>query len=94
MNATLLGGLTLGVPLLLLGVYFLWRRWRTVFWMYFGALILGLGYLAATGALADIGSWGDGIVYESEAPASAPADASGDTAPAAPAPSDPAPATP
>lgn len=65
MNATLLGGLILGVPLLLVGTYFLWRKWRTVFWMYFGALLLGLGYLATTGALSDIGSVGEGIVFES-----------------------------
>ncbi len=85
MNATILGGLILGVPLLLLGIYFLWRKWRTIFWMYFGALLLGLGYLATTGALSDMGAWGEGIVYESieklekkiESPAAAP-----DTAPA------------
>jgi len=65
MNATILGGVILGVPLLLLGIYFLWRKWRTVFWMYFGALILGLGYLATTGALSDMGAWGEGIVFES-----------------------------
>ncbi len=80
MNATILGGLILGVPLLLIGIYFLWRKWRTVFWMYLGALLLGLGYLASTGALSDMGSWGEGIVFESieklekkiEAPAPAP----------------------
>lgn len=76
MNATILGGLILGVPLLLVGIYFLWRKWRTVFWMYFGALLLGLGYLATTGALSDIGAWGEGIVFESieklETPAAAP----------------------
>jgi len=65
MNATILGGLILGVPLLLIGIYFLWRKWRTIFWMYFGALLLGLGYLTTTGALSDMGAWGEGIVYES-----------------------------
>lgn len=64
MNATILGGLILGVPLLLIGIYFFWRRWRTIFWMYFGALLLGLGYLTTTGALHDMGAWGEGVVYE------------------------------
>lgn len=87
MNATILGGLLLGVPLLLVGIYFLWRKWRTVFWMYFGALLLGLGYLATTGALSDIGSVGEGIVFES-------GDGASDAAPAASDAVDPAPATP
>lgn len=85
MNAMLLGGLLLGVPLLLIGIYFLWRRWRTVFWMYFGALLLGLGYLASTGALSDIGSVGEGVVFESAVePTADPADATPDAAPATP----------
>lgn len=91
MNATLLGGLLLGLPLLFLGLYFLWRRWRTIFWMYAGALVLALGYLATTGALSDIGSIGDGIVFESSEPepaaapsATEPAPDAGDAAPATP----------
>lgn len=56
MNGTLLGWLILGLPLLILGLYLFWRRWRTVFWMYVGAVLLGFGYLTATGAMHDIGS--------------------------------------
>lgn len=77
MKATLFGALLLGLPLLLLGLYFLWRRWRTIFWMYVGAILLGLGYLATTGALSDIGSIGEGVVYEA---ADAPADTDTDGA--------------
>ena len=66
MTATILGWILLGLPLLLLGIYFLWRRWRTIFWMYFGALILGLGYLTATGALYDIGSPLHALIHGSE----------------------------
>ncbi len=94
MNATMLGWIILGLPLLLLGVYFLWRRWRTIFWMYSGALILGLGYLTATGALSDIGSPLHSMIYGSEeaapvdsAPVATPSDSSDAT-------SEPVPATP
>ena len=85
MNATILGGLILGLPLLLVGIYFLWRRWRTIFWMYFGALLLGLGYLTTTGALRDIGSVGEGIVFETETvPADTAPQPDAATQPAAP----------
>ena len=91
MNATILGGLILGLPLLLVGIYFLWRKWRTIFWMYFGALVLALGYLATTGALSDIGSVGEGIVFEGEAApeTAAPAPAADDASGATPAPATP-----
>lgn len=56
MNAVLMGWITLGVPLLLVGLWAFWRRYRPVFWMYLGALIVGLGYLTATGAMGDIGT--------------------------------------
>lgn len=33
MNSVLLGWIVLGVPLLLIGIWLLWRRQRPVFWM-------------------------------------------------------------
>ena len=92
MNAILLGWALLGLPLLILGIYYLWRRWRTVFWMYIGALLLAFGYLTATGAMHDIGSI---FVSDKEAaePASdnapAPADEPSLDAPAAESPAEP-----
>jgi hypothetical protein len=56
MNPVLLGWIALGVPLLVIGIWLLWRRYRPVFWMYLGALLVGLGYLTVTGALGDIGT--------------------------------------
>ena len=55
MSPVLLGWIVLGVPLLLVGMWFLWRRYRPVFWMYLGALLVGLGYLTVKGAVGDIG---------------------------------------
>jgi len=55
MNSILLGWIVLGIPLLVLGIWALWRRFRPVFWMYLGALLVGLGYLTVTGAVGDVG---------------------------------------
>lgn len=56
MNQELFVGLlALGVPLFALG-YFMLRRTRGVFRMYLAMLLIGLGYLTATGALNDIGA--------------------------------------
>lgn len=82
MTATLYGWVILGVPLLLLGLYFFWRRWRTVFWMYAGAILLGFGYLTATGAMHEIGS----IAVDEKSAATEPAADTSTTPEPAPAP--------
>ncbi len=54
MNDTVVGILTIGVPALLIGGILL-GRYRPVFWMFFAALVVGLGYLTTTGAVDDVG---------------------------------------
>lgn len=63
MSPVLLGWIVLGVPLLLVGMWFLWGRYRPVFWMYLGALLVGLGYLTVTGAVGDIGATVNSLVF-------------------------------
>lgn len=94
----LVGLLALGVPLLALG-YLMLRRNRGVFRMYLAMILIGLGYLTATGALTDIGRTlmgAEGEVMPVQSPAPAPAAET--PAPAAetpaPAPAEPAPAEP
>lgn len=53
--ATLVGGLVLGIPLLIVSWWFL-RRNRAVYLFAVALILVGLGYLAATGALQDIGN--------------------------------------
>ena len=52
--ATLAGAIILGVPLVVLAWALLWRRLRPVFWFTLAAILVGLGYLMATGAADDI----------------------------------------
>ena len=77
MNEELLVGvLALGAPLFAVG-YLMLRRNRGVFRMYLAMLLIGLGYLTATGALTDIGRTlmgAEGEVMPVEAPVHAPAE--------------------
>jgi hypothetical protein len=50
----LAGVLTLGVVPMVIG-YFLLRRYRMLQWFFLALLLVGLGYLGATGAIADVG---------------------------------------
>lgn len=50
-----IGALALGVPALLVAWWLLWRRMRPVFWFVAALVLVGLGYLVATGAADDIG---------------------------------------
>lgn len=58
---TIFGLLVIGVPALLIGGILL-GRYRPVFWMFFGALIIGLGYLTTTGAVNDVGKQAIGYI--------------------------------
>lgn len=84
MNQELIVGLVaLGIPLFGVG-YLMLRKNAGIFRMYLAMLLIGLGYLTATGAMNDIGRQVMGIdgmpaMPAAEAPASAPA------APASPA---------
>lgn len=62
MNANLVGSLILALPALALAFAFLWRRNRPVFWFAAAMILLGVGYLWATGAAGDIGRrWAPGL---------------------------------
>jgi hypothetical protein len=50
----LAGALIVGLPALLIAYVALWRRHRSVFWFALALIVVGLGYLASSGALADI----------------------------------------
>jgi hypothetical protein len=55
MNETLTGGLSLGLPALLITLFILWRIGRLVALFATALFIVGVGYLAATGALDGVG---------------------------------------
>lgn len=54
LSPKILGALVLGVPLIVAAWALLWRQNRQVFYFAFAAILVGLGYLAATGATDDI----------------------------------------
>ena len=72
--ATLLGAVVLAVPLLILAWLFL-RRQRAVYLFAVALILVGTGYLMATGATSDIGNMvlGDGAAPVATTPAPAPA---------------------
>ncbi len=51
---TVLGALIVGVPAALVAYLALFKAPRAVLWFAFALIAVGLGYLAATGALTDI----------------------------------------
>jgi len=52
--ATLAGAVILGIPLILVAYVALWRQQRPIFWFALALILVGLGYLMATGATDDI----------------------------------------
>ena len=48
------GAVILGLPLIVIAWAVLWRRQRPVFFFALAAILVGLGYLMATGATDDI----------------------------------------
>lgn len=53
-SAKLAGAVIFGVPLILVAWVLLRRQTRAVFWFAVALILVGLGYLAATGATDDI----------------------------------------
>lgn len=53
-SPTIVGVLMLGVPAFILAYVTLWWRHRPVFWFALALIAAGVGYLASSGALADI----------------------------------------
>ena len=61
-----IGALAIALPTLVIAyVAFFWRR-RPIFWFVVALLAVGLGYLASTGALHEIGAmvWGEAEMIE------------------------------
>jgi hypothetical protein len=52
-----IGALIVGIPALLVAHLALWRRHRPVFWFAAALVVVGLGFLASSGALADIANF-------------------------------------
>ncbi len=54
MTSKLTGALIIAIPLILIAWALLWRRARPVFWFALALIVVGTGYLIATGATDDI----------------------------------------
>jgi hypothetical protein len=54
MAASITGALIAGIPAIIVAYFALWRRSVPVFWFAVALIVVGLGYLAATGATSDI----------------------------------------
>ena len=57
MQPDTIGAFMLGIPAILIAYVALWRRYRPVFWFAVALILLGVGYLVATGAASDIGHY-------------------------------------
>ncbi len=53
----IIGALIVGLPALLIAVVLFWNRLRPVFWFVLALIVVGVGYLASTGATADIAQY-------------------------------------
>lgn len=69
-SAKMLGVLILGVPALVVAWLLLWRNNRPVFFFALALILVGLGYLASTGATDDIAN---AVLGGAPAPATTPA---------------------
>ena len=54
MTPSIIGALIAGIPAIIVAYLALWRNTAPVFWFALALIVVGLGYLAATGATADI----------------------------------------
>jgi hypothetical protein len=54
MHPDSLGGFIIGIPALVIAYVALWNRQRSVFYFAVALILVGVGYLVATGAAADI----------------------------------------
>jgi hypothetical protein len=57
MTPEVVGAFIVGLPALVVALVLFRGRLRPVFWFALALIVIGLGYLASTGALADIGSF-------------------------------------
>ncbi len=54
MSPMVIGAFIVGLPAVVVAILLFWRRLRPVFWFALALIVVGVGYLAATGATADI----------------------------------------
>ncbi len=54
MTPTVIGAFIICLPAIVIAILLFWRRLRPVFWFTLALIVVGVGYLAATGATADI----------------------------------------
>lgn len=54
MTPTVVGAFIIGLPAIVVTILLFWRRLQPVFWFALALIVVGIGYLAATGATADI----------------------------------------
>ncbi len=62
------GALVIALPLIVVAFALFWRQQKQVFFFALAALIVGLGYLMATGATTDVAKWVWPSVYGEELP--------------------------
>jgi hypothetical protein len=55
MSSTIIAALIIGLPTLFIAYVAFWFRQRPIFWFVLALVVVGLGYLASTGALHEIG---------------------------------------
>ena len=54
LSPPLVGAMILAIPAIIMAWAVLWRRRRPVFWLACALIVVGVGYLTATGAAEDI----------------------------------------
>jgi hypothetical protein len=54
MHPDSLGGFIIGIPALIIAFFALWGRQRAVFYFAVALILVGVGYLVAVGAAADV----------------------------------------
>jgi hypothetical protein len=54
MTPEIVGAFIVGLPAVVIATLLFWRRLRPVFWFALALIVVGIGYLVATGATADI----------------------------------------
>jgi EamA domain-containing membrane protein RarD len=54
MTPEVIGAFIVGLPAVVIATLLFWRRLRPVFWFALALIAVGVGYLVATGATADI----------------------------------------
>ena len=71
-KTSMIGAGTMGLPMLLAFAWMFWRKLRWIFWFATACLLVGLGYLTATGAARDVGARVEGMMKPAGVPTPKP----------------------